>query len=241
MPRAVQLLQIALALVVAVGSLAVGDESQQPAPKSESSKSESSKSAAPAGKEKGRPGRELPGFTSEREAAALTFIGLHHPEMAELLRQLKGSSPAEYKREIRVLFRSSENLAELQEKDPEQYVLELKAWILDSRIRLLAARLSMAPSEALEQELRQALSDQIDVRIAQQTLTRDRMQARIKDMNSQIERLEATREEQIQRRIKSLVSGKGPRPKAAKNRPATSSAKPRSEADTNAAAEQVTN
>jgi len=200
---------LGLSLAVALVSAAISDESPQ-----------TSKSPGfDAKSEKSRAARELPAFTSEREAAALTFIGLHHPEMAELLRQLKSTTPAEYKREVRVLFRSSETLAELRERDPELYELELRAWILDSRIRLLAARLSMAPSESVEQELRQALSEQIDVRIAQQTLTRRRLESRLADLNMQIERLEENRDEQIEKRMKSLLSGKYPRGKSAsKNR-----------------------
>ena len=67
------------------------------------------------------------------------------------------------------------------------------------------------------------------------------MESRIKDMTSQIERLEANREEQIQRRIKSLVGGKAPRAKpAAKNRPAANSAVRQSEAAA-AGGEQITN
>jgi hypothetical protein len=205
-----------LGLVLAVG-LASAAVSEDTKPGGKTDSRESGKSGA--SKDKFRAGRDLPAFTSEREAAALTFIGLHHAEMAELLRQLKGTDLAEYRREIRVLFRSSEHLADLKDKDAELYELELRGWILDSRIRLLAARLSMAASESVEQELRQALSEQIDVRIAQQTLTRRRLESRLADMNSQIEKLEQSRDEQIERRMKSLLSGKPPRAKSTgKNR-----------------------
>lgn len=203
---------LGLSLAVALVSAALSEDSP-------TANSETRQGGKANGKDKSRPGRDLPAFTSEREAAALTFIGLHHPEMAELLRQLKGTNPAEYKREIRVLFRSSETLADLHDSDPELYELELKAWILDSRIRLLAARLSMAHSDSIERELRQALSEQIDVRVAQHTLTRRRLESRLADLDSQIERLEKNRDEQIEKRMKSLLSGKNPRGKAAnKNR-----------------------
>jgi len=200
---------IAAAVAVVIASVAASDESSTTARPNPAAGSKASPSKA-----KSRPARDLPAFTSEREAAALTFISLHHPEMAELLRQLKGTSSAEYKREIRVLFRSSETLAELRDKDPEMYDLELKDWILDSRIRLLAARLSMSPSESVEQELRQALSEQIDVRIAQQTLTRRRLATRLAELDTQIERADTNRDDQIERRVKSLLSGKNRRSKA---------------------------
>src|SRR6185436_5664149 len=50
-------------------------------------------------------------ITPEREAAAVTFVKLHHPDLAELLGHLKQSNPREYQRAIRDLFRTSENLA----------------------------------------------------------------------------------------------------------------------------------
>jgi hypothetical protein len=178
------------------------------------------------GKDRQRFNRDLPAFTGEREAAALTFISVHHPEMAELLRQLKGTNPAEYRREVRVLFRSSETLAELKDSDAELYELELKAWVLDSRIRLLAARLSMTQSDAIERELRQALSDQIDIRVALHHVTRQRIEARLAELDTQIGRLEQSRDEQIERRMKLLLSGKPVRGKpAAKNREKQASSK----------------
>src|SRR5262245_8457794 len=53
-----------------------------------------------------------PPFTPESEAAALKFVGENHRELGALLKQLKASSPEEYKRAIRDLFRTTEKLAQ---------------------------------------------------------------------------------------------------------------------------------
>ena len=60
--------------------------------------------------------KRVSGFTEEREAAAMTFVRMNHPELASLLDQLKLNDVAEYQRAIRELFHSSEKLAQLQER-----------------------------------------------------------------------------------------------------------------------------
>jgi len=83
----------------------------------------------------------LQGFTPEREAAALTFVRAHHPELAELLDRLKTRRPQEYQKAIRELFRASERLAQSQEQAPQRYEMELSEWKLQSRVQLLVARM----------------------------------------------------------------------------------------------------
>ena len=56
-----------------------------------------------------------------REAAAMTFVRMNHPELATLLDQLKLNDLPEYQRAIRELFHSSEKLAQLQERNPKRY------------------------------------------------------------------------------------------------------------------------
>lgn len=118
-------------------------------------------------------------ITPAREAAARTFAERHHKELDELLTQLKKSNPVEYEKAVQELFRTSERLARTEERMPERYDLELQSWKVESRIRLLAAKLSMADSPALEQELKNLLRDRIDIRIRQNQEERERLAARI--------------------------------------------------------------
>jgi hypothetical protein len=125
--------------------------------------------------------------SAAQEAAALAFADQHHPELAALLASLRQSNPVEYARAIRELFRTSERLALLREKAPRKYALELEIWKGQSRIRLLAARLTMAPDPALEQELREAVAAQTEIRLQLLELEREELAARLEKLDAAIE------------------------------------------------------
>jgi hypothetical protein len=148
--------------------------------KSEEKKSDSKKSSK-------TKGRFLAGFTKEREAAALTFVRSHHPELADLLAQLKAANVTEYQRAIRDLFLSSEHLAQIEERNPQRYDLELQNWRVNSRIQLLVARMTMQPSPALESELRQVLAERIEVREQLLEFEHERAQSRLAETNARLE------------------------------------------------------
>lgn len=134
--------------------------------------------------------RRARGLTPGREAAALTFARLHHPELADLLEQLKKTNRPEYRRAIRDLFQESERLARLQENAPERYELAIEAWTLDSRIRLLAARMTMSDDPAFETELKSLLQQRVALRLEDMKRARDRLQQRLERLNAAIEKIE---------------------------------------------------
>ena len=53
-------------------------------------------------------------MTPERQAAALKFAELHHPELYELLQNLKEARRPEYQEAVRQLYNDSERLARHQ-------------------------------------------------------------------------------------------------------------------------------
>lgn len=176
----------------------------------ESSKpSAKEKPAAKDSKDKLAKDKLLPAFTLEREAAALTFVSLHHPDLAQLLGQLKNSQPDQYERAIRELFRTSENLAQLQEREPQRYEYELESWRLNSRIQVLAARLMMGPDPEIEEQLREALRAQADLRIRQQQATRDRMAERLAQVDKDLEAARRDREAKVQRDFQKVMQSVG--------------------------------
>lgn len=146
--------------------------------------------------------RELPSFTQEREAAALTFLRAHHNELADLLTQLKKHNKSEYQQAIRELFRSSERLAQWQEKNPKKYETELALWKLNSRIQLLLAQLSMASDPAVEQQLRQAITEQIEIRRQELLAEKERLSARLSELDQELSLSSA---ERIDERLQSLL------------------------------------
>lgn len=144
-------------------------------------------------------------MTPEREATATVFVKQHHPELAELLIHLKDSSPKEYERAIRDLYRASERLAQVQERDSQAYELELNLWKARSRAQLLNARLQMADDEEVRRQLRAAVTEAYDLRLQILSRERDKFAEKAKNLENQIERLTQRREEAIENQLQQLT------------------------------------
>lgn len=156
-----------------------------------------------------------PVVTPEREAAAMTFVEEHHPELAELLSYLKSNRPKDYERAVRDLFKTSERLATIHDGDFERYQLELELWKIQSRIQLLGARLKMSDSEPLRKQLREALNRQIDLRLASLERERDRTSEKLQKLDEQLQKTAASRDQAIERQMRMLTKqGNSPAVKA---------------------------
>jgi|GEM_PF-1669837 hypothetical protein len=160
--------------------------------------------------------------TPGREAAAMTFARLHHPELAKLVTNLKKRKVRQYDQAVRQLFQTSERLARTREKTPDRYELSLEAWKLDSRIRLMAARMTMNSDSQLEEELKGLLKARASVRLRQLTRERERLAERLQRVDALIERIDsdpdASTKKELQR-IKRSFATKGPRNKKPSARP----------------------
>lgn len=143
----------------------------------------------------------------EVEAAALAFVREHHPELAELVLRLKPMKPVEYQRAIRELARVSKNLAAIAARNPRLYELSLSTWKARSRVELVTAKLASAsgPSPQLESELRQAVEDQLENEIRQQTFERDQAAERVKKLSDNVGRLESRRTSLVESRYQASV------------------------------------
>jgi hypothetical protein len=147
----------------------------------------------------------MPVITPEREAAALTFVREHHPELADLIAVLKEKQPKEYQKALRDLFRASEKLAQIHDLDKARYELELKAWKLQSRIQLLTARLTMQSNDKLRAELRTALGEQYDTQLALVRAERERVAQRLEMLDKQLANLEQRKSEAIDKQVNLLM------------------------------------
>lgn len=143
--------------------------------------------------------------TPEREAAVLNFVQRNHAELAGLLAHLKASQPAEYEQAIRDLFRTTERLASIHERDPLQSELELAAWTAQSRVQLLAAKLKMGAADDLQDQLRAALAAHSDARVALLKHERHKTADRLSKIEGDIQQLETDREKVIDRQLQSLL------------------------------------
>lgn len=150
--------------------------------------------------------KRLPGITRGREAAVMTFVRDHHPQLEALLVYLKRNNPTEFRKAFLELFEQSERLARIQEIDEVRYELELKRWKTESRIKLLVARLRTNESPELLEELRGELAEQVRLRILLMKGDRKRMEERIKKLDERIDRLSSDPETEIARQMRILTS-----------------------------------
>ena len=139
------------------------------------------------------------------EEAAMKFAAAHHPELATLLKQLRKSAPKEFQSAIQDLQRSQQRLEKSREKTPDRYQGELAEWKLNSRIRLLAARLAMGGDEVLEQELREQLTERIKVRQVLLKEEQGRLTRRLEKIQEQLSELDAPADQVVDRELDSLV------------------------------------
>jgi len=158
-------------------------------------------------KKKAGKGKQQRADGAQREVAALALVREHHLELIELLDHLKSQKHKAYLQAIQELWRASERLATVRQRDPDRYDLELRAWKIDSRIRLLAAKLSMEQDSELEQQLKAALSERADVRLQLKAVVRDRVKTRLETMNAEIDKLASEREQQLQQAFEKLLRG----------------------------------
>jgi hypothetical protein len=172
-------------------------------------------------------------FNAEKETAALDFAAQHHPELVSLITPLKTSNPKEYQHAVRELFRTSERLSGIRVKDPARYQLELDAWKLQSQIRLLTARLTMATDSEMELQLRDAIKKKTENQLNLLQNERETLQARIEHVQKEIDRTSQSQDQLVQQEYDRLLK------KSARDRnaiaPKSNTAKPAGNKKGNAA------
>jgi hypothetical protein len=162
-----------------------------------------------------REGRPPMAVTPERESAVMTFVERTHPALKEVLASLKQNRPKEYEKAIRDIYQTSERLANIKERDPSLYDLELKNWTLRSQIQLLTARMVMTCSEEIRAELRKLLNEQMDVRAEMLRLDQQRATERLDRIEAELARVNTDREKHVEKQLDLLMrSAQQSKPKA---------------------------
>lgn len=140
-------------------------------------------------------------MTKQQEQSALKFARRHHPELAELLKQLDRDMTSEYDKAIRQIHVVNERLERIKDRSLEDYNLQLNLWKVDSRIRLLAARMTMSSDEQLQVEMEKLLTQRFSLK--EQQLQRDKVRTttRLEKIDSQLENLHNNREELLKREL----------------------------------------
>ncbi|MEK6238031.1 MAG: hypothetical protein N2C14_25235 [Planctomycetales bacterium] len=149
--------------------------------------------------------KTVPLFTPEREAAALTFVSRNHPELSDLLVQLRKDDVKQYRQAVGELFRVSERLADLRGRSPKLAELELADWRARSRIQLLAARARMNPNPEVIAQLREMLGEQVDLQVRRLERERAGYEAQVRKIDKLIEQNRKLKEQQVVKQLKRLV------------------------------------
>jgi hypothetical protein len=161
------------------------------------------------------------------EGDVLEFVREHHEELADLLDQLKASRPKEYQKAVRDLSRVRERLRLMKTTDDQRYQLELSIWKTETKIQLLAARLSMGDKSEARDQLRQALNEQIDLRLSLLKHEREVAQERVSRLDAQIEKLDKERSQVIDKQLQNLTKAADAKPaEKPVKKPADSKPKP---------------
>lgn len=168
-------------------------------------------------------------LTPEREATAMAFAQENHAELATLLTNLKQNNPTEYRAAVVELDRIAERLALLKSKNALQYDSELTHWKMDSRIRLLAARLTMSGNPTLEAELKAAVREKVELTLTERRAERDRLQKRVEKLDQTIGELSTRLDEATEKELAAVKRS------LQSNKP-TAKAKPAKKGDEHAAA-----
>ncbi|WP_298868296.1 hypothetical protein [uncultured Gimesia sp.] len=141
---------------------------------------------------------------AKREKLALAFAKLHHPELAELIQRLKKHKPREYKRAIRVLDTTLAKLDRFKNRDSERYRLTLERWEVDSRIRLLAARVSVMGSSEDKSELKSLIKQRVALHLEQLRHDHKMAENRIKKLEKSISEIEKNQESMVDAELKKV-------------------------------------
>jgi hypothetical protein len=170
-------------------------------------------------------------MTPERQAAAMKFAELHHPELFQLLQGLKQGRRPQYQQAVRQLYNDSERLARMKERVPSRYEFLLAEWQLDSRLRLLVARMTMSAGDPeLEAQLQELLKKRSETRLALLQLDRERQAARLAKLDDQIQELESDQDAAIEKALSQIQRSLGvkrtPKKQPAPDEDAPAQAKP---------------
>lgn len=144
----------------------------------------------PAAERATKPARGRRPAVAEIDREAVGFARAHHPELADLLERMRNNNPRAYRAAIQDLSRDRVRLERLHDRAPERYEFELQLWTMDSRIRLLAARMIRGKAEQSRPELRSLMQVRHDFRLEHLRKEKERLTTRIERMDATIQELE---------------------------------------------------
>lgn len=144
----------------------------------------------------------------------IQFARQHHPELADLIQQLRLAGSSEFDRAIKQLATEMHRLERIKERTPQRFEMELEGWKLESKTRLLVARWAMSKDPEQEKQIRDLLRQRRQIRVNQLQQEKQRLEERMSVLKDQLasatEKLDQQVEEEWQRLARR--AGSTPRP-----------------------------
>jgi len=149
-------------------------------------------------------------LSSADVAATMAFVRKHHRDLVPLLKKLESSNRREYLAAIQEVDKTRRRLDRLEEKQPELSLIQLDTWKVDSRIRLLIARLAMRDDVAsVSPTERETLADLLRERRAVRKRMLEYQHAQFRErlarLERQIEQNSNPDEASIEREVDSIL------------------------------------
>lgn len=182
--------------------------------------------------ERPKPATASPATVSaEQEKTILAFVSKHDTSLHGLLGNLRTSRPKEYQKALVDLNRATDRLAQVKRNRPHAYDLEVKKWQAQSKIQMLAAKLTMNPDPETRDLLRQAIEERANLELQVLRADREFTAKRLQQLDDQIAAGEAGIENRVQQQFeKSIAAARRLRtskePEASKKRASAESDKP---------------
>lgn len=136
---------------------------------------------------------------------AMAFAAEHHPELAELLDQLRAGDPRAYAEAIADIERTLERLGRMRERQPERYAAAIEDWKLSSRIRLVLARMALSKDPLAAAELEDLVRARQEVRLTPLRSERDRLEKRLEKIGATLVEYDRDPEAAVERECRDLL------------------------------------
>lgn len=125
-------------------------------------------------------------LTDAETEAALEFASKNHPELGELLQQLRRTSQAGFERGIREVHLTVQRLDRFRDKQPGRFDAEVNNWRTESKIRLLTAKWVMSQDPVMAEEIQELLRSRQQAKLDRLRKERDRLAERLRVLDQQI-------------------------------------------------------
>jgi len=154
--------------------------------------------------------------SQSNEDQAISFVKLHHPELASLLEILKKSDPSKYRAAIKDVSKVVKRLEVSRKRDETLHQIEIEGWKIQSKIDLLLAKGMARDRKINESDFEQLIENRIDNQIQRTTRELELIDERRVKLAESLDKMTANRKAQIEKQVANMLKRiRTEKPKAA--------------------------